>query len=271
MNSPQHSLGWTEAMIALRMPPEPPWNLRRMYYGRLGVSLRAMALRANRRGEEADAQEINHFIMHGAKISLLHATRGRAGKAWRCKNDWLRMADTPDAIEHIFGLDADDPEAMPLMVTRHCLVRGNGGPVDAWNECAKHSRGEVLLQLSDDWEPFQGWDTAILQALGDTSKPAVLAISDGHRTDDLLCMAILTRARYEDQGYLFHPEFTSMFSDNHFTDRAYADGVVIEAKDIVIEHMHPAFGKGEMDETYARSNAPANYEAGLATYEKLKP
>jgi len=25
-----------------------------------------------------------------------------------------------------------------------------------------------------------------------------------------------------------------------------------------------------MDETYARSNAPANYEAGLATYEKLK-
>jgi hypothetical protein len=62
-----------------------------------------------------------------------------------------------------------------------------------------------------------------------------------------------------------------MFSDNHFTDRAYADGVVIEAKDIVIEHLHPAFDKGEMDETYARSNAPANYESGLATYEKLKP
>jgi hypothetical protein len=99
----------------------------------------------------------------------------------------------------------------------------------------------------------------------------VLAVSDGHRTDNLLCMAILTRARYKQQGYLFHPEFFSMFSDNHFTDRAYADGVVIEAKDIVIEHMHPAFGLAEMDETYARSNAPANYEAGLATYEKLNP
>jgi hypothetical protein len=35
--------------------------------------------------------------------------------------------------------------------------------------------------------------------------------------------------------------------------------------------MHPGFGLAEMDETYARSNAPANYEAGLATYEKLKP
>jgi hypothetical protein len=62
-----------------------------------------------------------------------------------------------------------------------------------------------------------------------------------------------------------------MFSDNHFTDRAYADGVVIDAKDIVIEHLHPAFGKGEIDETYARSNAPENYASGLATYQRLKP
>jgi len=31
------------------------------------------------------------------------------------------------------------------------------------------------------------------------------------------------------------------------------------------------FGKGEMDETYARSNAPENYAAGLATYQRLKP
>ena len=114
------------------------------------------------------------------------------------------------------------------------------------------------------------WDKLILAAIGDTSKPAVLAVSDGYRTDNLLCMAILTRARYKAQGYLFHPEFFSMFSDNHFTDHAYADGVVIEAKNIVIEHLHPAFGKAEMDETYARSNDPANYAAGLATYERLK-
>jgi hypothetical protein len=100
--------------------------------------------------------------------------------------------------------------------------------------------------------------------------PAVLAVSDGNRKDDLLCMAILNRSRYKAQGYMFHHDFFSVFSDNHFTDRAYADGVVIDAKYIVIEHLHPAFDKGEMDETYARSNDPANYAAGLATYEKLK-
>lgn len=271
MHTPQDSLGWTEAMVALKMPAEPPWNLRRMYYGRLGVSLRAMALRANGRGEEADAQEINHFIRNGAKISLLHATRGRAGKAWRCKNDWLRLADNPDAIEHIFGLDVNDPESMPLMVTRHCLVRGNGGCVDAWNECAKHSRGEIMIQLSDDWEAFQGWDTEIIKAIGDPSKPAVLAVSDGYRKDDLLCMAILTRARYKEQGYLFHPEFFSMLSDNWFSYCAFRDGVVIDARDrITFEHVHPAFGKAEMDATYERSNDQYNYITGAGIMRRLQ-
>jgi hypothetical protein len=75
-------------------------------------------------------------------------------------------------------------------------------------------------------------------------------------------MAICTRQRWLDQGYLFHPDFFSMYSDNWFSDCAHRDGVVIDARDVVFEHQHPAFGHGEMDDTYARSNDSANYEAG---------
>lgn len=271
INDPQAALGWTEAMMAHRMPQEPPWNLRRSYYGSLGVSLRASSLRVNSRSEEADTIETNHFIRSGAKISLLHATRGRPGKAWRQRMDWLRTANNPDAIEHIFAIDSDDDLSMPLVIARCVMVSGNGGPVDAWNVAAKVSKGDVLIQLSDDFEPFPGWDTAILDAIGDTSKPAVLAVSDGHRKDNLLCMAILTRARYKEQKQLFHPEFFSMFSDNWFSECAFRDGVVIDARDrITFEHVHPAFGKAEMDETYARSNDPTNYQNGRATFNRLK-
>ena len=60
-----------------------------------------------------------------------------------------------------------------------------------------------------------------------------MAISDGLRTDKLLCMAILTQKRLEKQGgYMFHPDYQEsdgIYSDNEFTERAYADGVVIEA------------------------------------------
>lgn len=270
---PQASLGWSAAMLALPTHPEPPWNLRRAYYGQLGIGLRGMALRANGRQEEATALERNHFIRNGAKISLLHATRGRPAQAWRCRMNWLRAADNPDAIEHIFGLDADDYASAPLATVRNVVnhpIAGHG-PVGAWNACAAASSGQILVQLSDDWEPVQGWDTAILSAIGDTTKPAVLAVSDGHRKDDLLCMAILTRARYKQQGHLFHPEFFSMYSDDWLSECAFRDGVVIDARDrITFEHLHPAFGKGEMDETYARSNADYRYKTGEGILRRLR-
>jgi hypothetical protein len=112
--------------------------------------------------------------------------------------------------------------------------------------------GQVLIQLSDDWVPPRGWDTAILAELGDLDRPAVLAVSDGTRRDDLLCMAIMTRARWAQQGrIMFHPDFFSVFSDDWFSNKAWQDGVVIDARDrITFEHIHPAFGKGEWDETY---------------------
>ena len=263
------ALNWSEVMNCLPQPSSWWWNSRKKFYGWQGVQVRGMCLRANDRYEEANAIEANHFILHGAKISLLHATRGRPAMAYKARATWLDRAADPDAIEHIFALDPDDETIGPFITCRHVINPGRG-PVAAWNEAAKFSQGEILIQLSDDWEPPMHWDKLILAKFKGVTTPAVLAISDGHRTDNLLCMAILNRARYENQGYLFHPDFFSVFSDNHFTDRAYADGVVIDAKEIVIEHMHPAFGKGEVDETYARSNDPANYEAGLATYERLK-
>lgn len=191
--------------------------------------------------------------------------------AWKTRQEWFRLASDPDSIEHIFGIDANDPESVPLMVARAVVVNGSGGPVAAWNECAKLSRGAVMVQLSDDFAAFPGWDKAILSAIGDITIPAVLAVSDGHRTDDLLCMAILTRARHDQQGYLFHPEFFSMFSDNWFTECAHRDGVLIDARDrITFEHMHPAFGKGEDDATYARSNDSYQYHTGEGILKRLR-
>ena len=270
ISDPDSALGWTEAMMGLEICSEPPWNLRRPYYGSLGVGLRGMALRANNRREEADAIETNHFLRNGAKISLLHATRGRPAQAWRARMEWLRSASNPDAIEHIFSIDIDDFESYPLANARCVINTHNSGCVGAWNAAAKSCSGDILIQLSDDWKPFQGWDQEIIRAIGDTSESKVLAISDGFRKDDLLCMAIITRARYLEQGYMFHPEFFSMFSDNWFSYKAEEDGVIIDAKaDIVFEHVHPAFGKAKSDQTYERSNDGFYYLTGQGIFNRL--
>ncbi len=272
-DQPREALAYARHMMTCRWPDDPCWNHRRMFYGFFREDLFLQALRANGRVIESDTRRGNMLAESSLPtISLLHATRNRPMQAIRTRMEWLRTADHPERIEHIFAVDPDD-EALEVY-TRFptaFLTRAGGGPVAAWNAAAELSKGDVLLQLSDDWRPFKGWDTAILDAIGDPSKEAVLAVNDGHRTDNLLCMAILTRARYKQQGHLFHPEFFSMFSDNWFSECAWRDRIVIDARDrITFEHVHPAFGKAEMDDTYERSNDRYHYLTGYGILERLR-
>jgi glycosyltransferase involved in cell wall biosynthesis len=287
-DEPERAIAYARHMMTCEWPEKPSWNHRKMFYEFFREDLYLQALRINGRSLESDTRRANMLATSGkTTISLLHATRGRAMQAIRCRSEWLRLADDPKRVEHIFAVDSDDEEAEVFLRFPSIIMDNNGGPVAAWNIAAKQSTGQILVQLSDDWKPFRGWDTAIVDAITkepvmhiDSSPhhvhreplkcPAVLAVSDGHRKDDLLCMAILTRARYKQQGHLFHPEFFSMFSDNWFSHCAFRDGVVIDARDrITFEHVHPAFGKAEIDATYARSNAAEHYQKGSEIFQRL--
>ena len=270
-DEPERALSYARHMMTCKFPEKPCWNHRKMFYGFFREDLFLQSLRMAGHALESDTRRHNMLATSGrTTISLLHATRGRPMQAVRTRMEWLRMADHPERIEHLFAADYNDETAEVFVRFPTVFMAGDGGPVAAWNSAAAASRGEILLQLSDDWKPFRGWDTAIVDAIGDTGKPAVLAVSDGHRTDDLLCMAILTRKRYEQQVNLFHPEFFSMYSDGHFSQCAFRDGVVIDARHrITLEHMHPAFGKSQMDETYARSNDKFHYQAGQGIMRRI--
>jgi len=262
-------LAWTTAMMSQPQPREYLWNHRAQYYGHQGVRLHAMAHRLNKQPQKADAMQFNFFKANGAKISLLHATRGRPKKAIAMMNHWLSRAKNPDAIEHIFALDADDETSLPLAANYSVVVEPGGGCVRAWNAAAAKSAGAILVQMSDDFDCPMHWDEEIIERIGDPARPSVLNIDDGYRKDGLICTAIFTRARYQEQGYFLHPEFISMYSDNWFSHCAHRDGIVIDAKDLLFEHLHPAAGKGEMDDTYKASNHSSRYLQGEAVFNKL--
>lgn len=272
LGRPLEALSYAEMMMALSPPPEYIWNARGKFYGWLAVHLHAMALRANDQFAKADAIELNHFKAHGAKISLLHATRGRPQKAAASRRLWLNRAADPDAVEHIFALDADDTDSTPLAVFRHIIQNKiEGHAVGAWNLAAHKASGQILVQLNDDFIPPMHWDKMILAAFGDQiTEPRALRVSDGHRTDEQLCIAIITRPRLEQQGFFLHPRFKSVFSDDYFSWSAWRDGIVIDARHIVIEHDHPFFNGGQgWDQTYAAHNSKERYLEGEAIYKEL--
>ena len=305
--SPNRARRASEFMQSIRRAPDSGLPQSDRFIGEKGLTLRTRTLRAS--GYEKGAMELEDgvFLRNGARFSLLHATRGRPLKAIQTREKFYRTAFIPISIEHTFGVDADDAESLKhLKEYRHLVVDAPAGCVKAWNALASVSQGKVLVQVSDDWIPPIHWDEFFWQALEKETKkrggkdaevgsvPLAVAVSDGHRTDDLLCMAILTRARYEQQRddlgtknpldpskavlgepYLFAPEYFSMFSDNEYSLRAFRDGIVVDLRnEIAFIHQHPVFeGKpvAEWDETYKRQNDAKHYEQGYAVFCKRNP
>lgn len=209
------------------------------------------------------------------QLSLLHATRGRAEEAVKARTLWLRAAEFPERVEHIFAFDQDDAESMAgLAAYRHVVVdERDKGCVAAWNLAARASKGQILIQLSDDWLPIPKWDRIIYERFRDVSKPGVLRISDGRRVDDLVCMAIFTRPWLEQLGGDFlSPEYFGVYSDDEFSFRAYEAGVVVDARDLVLNHLHPNYDPTmPVDETHRRQNDSDRLLHGKKVFLKRNP
>lgn len=270
----------------MRGIPEPTsfsraWTHRRAFYTWKGALLQTQCQRYC--GNEAEARKLEDYVFdkNGRTFSVLHATR-RGELAKNKMMLWLTLAEKAGAIEWIFAVDEDDMETREALKGYRTVVIPEGkGPVAAWNEAAKVSTGKILIQMSDDWFPPGAWDAMLYKHLGPKiDEQAVLKIGDGHRNDDLMCMAILTRKYYDSYGYIFDPAYFSMYSDNHFTLQAQTDGVIVDGSEIVFQHAHPLFdpnayenGKlkeNALDAVYKRSNDPKNYDSGLATFEAFK-
>ena len=216
--------------------------------------------------EEARKQMNVPSSTQNVKISLLHATRGRPIQAVKAKELWLQQAKYPERLEHLFAIDQDDEESKPLKDHAHIIQSENGYSVGAWNLAASRCSGDILIQLSDDWLPPEGWDELIASRLNIQCEE-VLWIDDGNRKDDLMCMAILTRKYYLRHG-LFDPAFKNVYSDDDFTLRAQKAVEVVDARDIQIKHDHPTIGVGKsMDATYERGNQNSEYERAKAIFE----
>jgi hypothetical protein len=260
---------------AAMVQPDPgitQWNAQRQIYDFECIDLYIAAARAVGDTAEAEKIEAQWRKTKPVKITVCHATRGRPQEAINARILWMKKAADPGSIEWIYATDEDDDKAAALKPWGP--VTGKGGCIAAWNRAAEKARGEIIIQGSDDWDPPLWWDKIVADRIGDTTRESVLAVSDGHRQDQLLCLAILTRNRYLKQGQLFAPEYdasSGIFSDNEFTVRAYADQCVIEARDVVFTHNNPMFTGQKPDAEFLRHNAATNYEIGKKIFEARNP
>lgn len=178
-------------------------------------------------------------------ISILHPSRGRPQKAYETARKWLDNAGCD--VEYILSLDSDDNvEGYEILFwpTTKRIINKNRSAVDAINNAAKVSNGEIILVLSDDFDCPPLWGKKILDVV-QGKKDWILKTPDGIQ-DWIITMPIMDRIYYNRFGYIYFSEYLHMFCDTELTCVADLTGRKIEAN-IQFVHNHYSTGKVEKD------------------------
>lgn len=214
--------------------------------------------------------------MRDLKLLLKFPTRGRREKFTEVLEIYLRTCS--QNVIFLVSLDNDDPSMYDIERGRKeeniIWVRGfSNGKIHACNrDIEKVKDWDIVVLASDDMIPKRrDWDKRIIEEMNrhfpDTD--GVLHFNDGYTQERLNTMCIVGRKYYNRFGYLYNPEYRSLFCDNEFMEVSQALGKAKYFPDVLFAHEHPANnGKVFNDHTYVRNNALYKYDQ--STYYRRK-
>lgn len=194
-------------------------------------------------------------------------------------NMWRERAILPEEIEIIISTDKDDPKFKGFRFpngVRHVIQPDpKGDCVKGWNVAAAAAKGKVMIAVADDFIPPEHWDSKLSSFISQYPQgwdgEYVVKVSDGYNAD-LATLGIVTRKRYNRFGWLFYPQYESMFSDTELTHRAMQDGVILNANHLLFEHIHPDAGKRQRDASDMVHASPHRWALGetIFRYRQLR-
>jgi hypothetical protein len=176
-------------------------------------------------------------------------------------NKYISFATDPDNIQILVTIDIDDnPEKYTFTDPRIIVKVGpSNGKINAINrDMPNHSTFDILLLASDDMIPIvQGYDDIIRTKMHQKfpDGDGVLWFNDGFCKNRLNTLVICGSKYYQRFGYIYYPEYKSLWCDNEFTDVANKLGKQIYFNTIIIKHEHPSNSSTiNNDDLYRRNN-----------------
>ena len=207
-------------------------------------------------------------------ISICCPTRGRP-ESVKGLIDSI-SATARGLVEVIFYVDDDDigggPETWDFEYPFE-VVRGPRQTLsNCWNECAKVANGDILMFAGDDIRfRTKNWDRMVINTFeSHPDKFIFVHGDDGHWGNQFGTHGFVHRKWYEALGYLLPPYFVSDYGDTWLNDmsnmlkrRVYLN--------FLTEHLHPAWGKGELDQTHRERMARGEKANVAAIYASMRP
>lgn len=206
-----------------------------------------------------------------ADLVMMVPSRGRPAavadllKAWR--------ETSAGVADLLVVVDDDDPElpgyrqlSVDLRVHESAGTRGivpvlNAAAVDLAQRYRK------VGFMGDDHRPrTAAWDRDVADVLDDLGTGIVYG-NDLLRGEALPTAVAMTSDIVRALGYMAPPSLQHLFVDNIWADWGRALDRLRYLPDVVIEHLHPAIGKGDWDDLYRELNADAAYTRDRAAYD----
>ncbi len=191
-------------------------------------------------------------------------------------DEWRSKAADPDQVEIVIAVDGGNKACINVArsIEGAVVVIQPEAPfncVRGWNAAADKTTGDVIIAIADDFTPPMHWDAQLknLPVTDWINGEHIVHVEDGY-VHNIAVLSILTRKRFERYGYLFYPRYESMFVDTEFTEVAYRDGVVIQAKHLLFEHVHPDAGKRVRDEHDNNHSSRARWQRGEMLFNLRK-
>jgi hypothetical protein len=213
------------------------------------------------------------------KLLLKFPTRARPEKFKQTFDKYRSLLSGKHEIEWCISCDADDRTMNNARIIQHLrgvpnlfIYFGNSKTkIQAINaDMSLTSQDwQTILLISDDMIPqAQDFDDIIARHMTAAFPDfdGALHFNDGRAGEKLNTLVCMGRKLYEQFGYIYHPQYKSLWCDNEFTDVTRRDGKSHYVDDTIIKHQWVDYtGK---DLLHKRNEG--FYGTDKATYEKRK-
>lgn len=222
------------------------------------------------------------------RILLKCPTRSRPQKVIQTLGSYMKLANNTKDIGVAVSCDEDDVSMTrnlvqeeikrTLLPSSWCRIffSPNKSKIEACNANINEINWDwdIIVLVSDDMIPqLKGWDdvirTYMISRFPDTN--GILWFNDGHQGDRLNTLCVYGRAMYESLGYIYHPDYKSLFCDTELTDLCKGElaDKCLYIPYCIIRHEHPGTGYAQnMDALYDRNQKYWNED--MYTYIRRK-